>query len=223
MKKKLLIGTILPALAAAAVIGSGFAYWVFDNTTKISNGTQKIAGDVTQLVQIGNITVADEFTLVFDQKTRPTGFTNLEEGKGIHVEFTGETNETAKNHKATYVLTEAGADNAYVDIVDNQTKVKFTTELEMSADVAAYVNVSYKKTKITPNNGKYTFSFAIESRDATNKSIDWVNDLEFSYVEGKEPTNKDTYDNLKQAVKDSTFKVTYTATIVDFATVIENK
>ena len=67
MKKKLLIGTILPALAAAAVIGSGFALWVFESDVRTSTIQDNVTKDITQLVKVGAIEPASPFKIVFDQ------------------------------------------------------------------------------------------------------------------------------------------------------------
>ena len=75
MKKKFLVGSLLPVLAGAAVVGSGFSLWFFNNTTA-TEAQNNLNKDVTQLVEIGTITVADNFTVVFDQKTRTNDLAN---------------------------------------------------------------------------------------------------------------------------------------------------
>ena len=96
MKKKFLIGSLLPVLAGAAVVGSGFSLWFFNNTT--ARATQdNLSKNVTQLVEIGTITVADNFTVVFDQETRADDLANAGLAKdGIYVDFGSNTNKVAK-------------------------------------------------------------------------------------------------------------------------------
>ena len=49
MKKKFLVGSLLPVLAGAAVVGSGFSLWFF-NDTATTNKSQDLSKNVTQLV-----------------------------------------------------------------------------------------------------------------------------------------------------------------------------
>ena len=63
MKKKFLLGTMVPALAAAAVIGSGFSLWVFDALTK-TNDAQAMEKTITQFAQIGEIKEASKLLLL---------------------------------------------------------------------------------------------------------------------------------------------------------------
>lgn len=70
MKKKFLIGSMLPALVGAAIVGSGFSLWFFNNTTT-TESQNNVNKNVTQLVEIGTITVADDFTVVLIKRREP--------------------------------------------------------------------------------------------------------------------------------------------------------
>lgn len=205
MKKKLLIGTILPALAAAAVIGSGFAYWVFTDLTTGDIAQGNISKEVTQLVTIGNIETADGFSFIFDQENRTTSL-NLGNGEGIHLgEWKGD------NHKAVY--TSPNSANGYLDIVDGKTMLEFTTTITITGNAKNYVNtISYNGSAFIKNDGEFVYKFYVRTATAA-KEFNWDN-VTFTYIQ--EPTNKSEYDALKTAVDNSTFAVKYNATIINY-------
>ena len=59
MKKKFLVGSLLPVLAGAAVVGSGFSLWFFNDTENHAN--QDASANVTQLVEVGSVEAASNF------------------------------------------------------------------------------------------------------------------------------------------------------------------
>lgn len=217
MKKKFLIGSLLPVLAGAAVVGSGFSLWFFNNTT--ATATQdNLSKNVTQLVEIGTITVADNFTVVFDQETRADDLANAGLAKdGIYVDFGSKTNKVAKYNKAT--------DGE--DIITNSTKVVFTTKIELTNGLDEFVKVAYKTSDSASENFTYdkashSFSYALEfdSTIAADAMVfDWTK-VVFNYAvteDGakKEPTTKALYETFKNLVANEAteINVTYTATL----------
>lgn len=208
MKKKFLIGSMLPALVGAAIVGSGFSLWFFNNTatTESQNNVNK---NVTQLVEIGTITVADDFTVVFDQKTRTTNLANAGlAAEGIFVDFGSSTNKVAQYNKAT----------EGEDIIAGSTKVVFTTKIELTNGLDEYVKVAYDSENFTysATAHSFTYSLTFESNTATEAMVfDWEK-VAFSYAENKEPKNKEAYKSFKDLVNHTNTKinVTYTAELV---------
>lgn len=210
MKKKFLVGSLLPVLAGAAVVGSGFSLWFFNNTTETAT-QDNLSKNVTQLVEIGTITVADNFTVVFDQKNRTNDLANAGlAAKGIYVDFGSNTNKVAKYNKAV------DGD----DIIANSTKVVFTTKIELTNGLDELVKVAYKTSDSATNAFTYdgtshSFSYALEF-DSTIAEDAMVFDWEkvvLTYV--NEPKNKTEYEAFKTKVNaaDTKINVTYTATL----------
>ena len=207
MKKKLLIGTVLPLLAGAAVIGAGFSLWFF-NDASVEIAQTNVSKNVTQLVEIGTITTADDFTVVFDQATRANDLVNAGlEAKGIYLDFGAGTNKVAKYHKPT--------DEGAVDIIDGSTKVVFTTEIELTNGLDSYVKVSYDSLDLTYDSTSHKFSSELDFNPSTNEDdmvFNWEK-VSFTYAENKEPKNKTEYASFKTLVEGSTINVKYTATL----------
>lgn len=209
MKKKLLIGTILPALAAAAVIGSGFALWVFNDLHVEANQSNNLSKDVTQLVRVGTITKADDFKIVFDQtpegrkanntlKDHVIG-TNSVEAKGIYLDFGANANV---NKVAKY---DAPAADYAIDETKG-IKFNFTTTIKLSEDLAKYVDIKYNTADFKVSNSTYTYVLANNVRE-----FNWEN-VKLSYKEGMEPSNEDSYKTFREIVMNGNNKI-----VVDYS------
>ena len=204
MKKKFLVGSLLPVLAGAAVVGSGFSLWFF-NDTAITNKSQDLSKNVTQLVAIGTIEKADKVTITFDQKTRNTSLTKLPTAEGITV-------KSGTNSKAKY--TSPTEDNVG-DIFDNETSVEFVTKIEVTEALADYIVLSYNSTAVDYAGGAYTIKQVFDfSTNPDDMVFDWEK-VKIDYATGKEPANKGAYTTFKGIVDSATITVTYTATVVD--------
>ena len=205
MKKKFLIGSILPVLAGAAVVGSGFSLWFFNDTAKTNNTFQELDKNVTQLVAIGSIKEADKVTITFDQKTRTTSLTNLPKAAGITV-------NPGANSKATYT---SPTEQDVVDIVADQTAVEFVTKIEVTKALADYIVVSYDSSTIAYADGAYTITQIFNSNtNAEDMVFDWTK-VKIDYAVGQEPADKQAYLVFKGIVDNATITVTYSATVVD--------
>lgn len=195
MKKKFLLGTIIPALAAVAVIGSGFSMWYFGDANSVS-ATQTANKNVEQLVRVGKITAADNFTVNFDQ-------TQLKHAQQIgsattDVEATGITLKFAKNANTKAIYTEASKttfdDNlAGLDHTDDdKVYYVFTTKVTIENGLGAYVNMNVKtgsKFEVNHVEGETTEKttvYTFTSQHNVNV-FDWSN-VELTYADGKEPS-----------------------------------
>lgn len=198
MKKKFLLGTIIPALAASAVIGSGFSMWYFGDANSVK-ANQNANKNVTQLVRVGTIAAADDFTINFDQTKE--GHVNQ---VGSHtyndacLEATGITLKFAENANTKAIYTEASKttfdDNlAGLDhTTDGKVYYVFTTKVTIENGLGAYVNMDVKtgsnfkvdnKNGVTTTNKTVVYTF-------TSKNVnefDWLN-VELTYAKDKEPS-----------------------------------
>lgn len=177
MKKKLLIGTILPALAAAAVIGSGFALWVFDGEVRTSITQENITNDITQLVKVGTIEEADAFKIKFDQTTdnRPAGFKNIDatgisfvfaDGAKKYAKYVASSESTLGTHK------DGSQENHFSsDTVNGVIGYEFSVTLSLPSTLASYVDFSFgnKKMTKTPSGDRTLY----EAKTSDSRQIYW--------------------------------------------------
>ena len=210
MKKKLLIGTILPALAAAAVIGSGFALWVFNNEFETSKAQDNVTHDITQLVKVGKIDQASPFKIQFDQtaNTRPAGFDKVE-ATGISFVF----GEGAKKY-AEYVASEStlgthkdhSTENHFSsDTVNGVIGYEFSVKLSLPSTLASYVDFSFGNEKMTKKAD--SASVVYEAKTSDSRKIYWglnnedtAHSITASYAKNQEPTNSSEYKTLHDII-----------------------
>ena len=209
MKKKLLIGTILPALAAAAVIGSGFALWVFDREGYTSKNQDGVTHDITQLVKVGTIDIASPFKIQFDQTkaTRPAGFDKVE-ATGISFVF----GDGAKKY-AEYVASEStlgthkeGTENHFSsDTVNGVIGYEFSVTLTLPSALASYVDFSFGNEKMTKSVESNRIKY--EAKTSDSRKIYWglnnedtAHSITASYAENKEPKNSSEYKTLHDII-----------------------
>ena len=224
MKKKLFIGTILPSIAALAVIGSGFSLWIFEKDNTVSkSGT--IGINVTNVAKIGTLEVTNtNTTLVLDQETKinsDSDVINLN-AKGVHFE----TGNDSALQKVTYL--KDSSQEYYVDYVNGVTDITFTTAIKIPSALASYVTLAGTgsingkdvtfTSDTTSNTGYTTYTFVIKASEMTSfdassavEVFNW-NNVTPSYA--NEPKNLSDYDTMYTALKNiTTFDVTYTAVI----------
>lgn len=82
--KKFLVGTIIPALGLASVIGAGFSTFVFGETT-VTNKTD-LTVQLEDYASIGSFSITGSMTLVLDQTPGALSGINPQ-GKGAHLEI----------------------------------------------------------------------------------------------------------------------------------------
>lgn len=216
MKKKLLIGTILPALAAAAVIGSGFALWVFDGEVRTSELQNGVTHDITQLVKVGTIKQASDFKIVFDQTdaTRPTGFKNsngiaatgitFDFGNGANVrkyaQYFASEESTLGTHK------DHSTENHFSsDTVNGVIGYEFSVTITLPSTLASYVDFSFGNKKMAKSVESDRIKY--EAKTSDSRKIYWglnnedtAHSITASYAENKEPTNSAAYKELHDII-----------------------
>lgn len=205
MKKKFLVGTVLPALAGAAVVGSGFSLWFFNNTW--TSQDQTLSQKVTQVVALGDIEKADDFTIVFDQTSAGRKALGLEASTaaadGITIDWNGNTTKSA-------VYTSVN-DNGNEEIDHDDDKIYFTFTTTITIENAGtkgkledYLSISYADAKTsTHEDDSNTYQFVLKDNVA---EFDWEK-VTFSYK--NEPNSYDAYNTFKDVVNNATIKVEY--------------
>ena len=208
MKKKFLLGTMVPALAAAAVIGSGFSMWVFD-ALETENSNQ-VFGQTTisQFAQVGNIKEASKITVKFDQTVdgRKTATNNqsvsTKYADGITLSFDGNTKA------AIYTA----PTNDGLDYLERALKCDFTTTIKITKALSEYVVLTYDNNVLTGTEGVYKYEFSKSKVENTTTVFDWKK-LVLTYATDKEPKNVTDYKALKNVIDASTISVTYKAAV----------
>lgn len=209
MRTRRFLTTSAAVLLMLAIIGSGFSYWVFANNSTNSD-TVYMQKDVTQLVAVGNIAVADTFKVVFDQTAdgRRDYGSNVDLGShdshnGITLDFS-----TGTNKKATYTTPAAGKDQ-----IDGKIQYKFTVKMTITQSLAEYLKVEYTAssdgwtlTDTTAAAGSGTSEHVYTFTAINKNEFDWSN-VTISYKDNKEPANVGAYKAFKGIVESDTTNI----------------
>ena len=177
--KKIFAGIVLPTLAAAAVIGSGFSIWFFgENQTKISEESTVY---VEKLLKIGDLeskTVGEmhldqtknvrKYILENNAATVPTSgqknydatafgkFTDKVKADGIFMKMNAPADGTIK------YTAPSGLDNHLQDKLNNICKVEIKTTFTFGGDLKNYVGMNAAddtKWKTDADAGTYTYTW----------------------------------------------------------------
>ena len=216
MKKKLLIGTILPSIAALAVIGSGFSLWIFNDSNSVE-ATGSVGINVTKVLDIKNsyFQFANQYNSVlkFDQTNTSLNKINPN-GNGLW--WSDNSREQTATQAALFNLVDP-TDTDSATAYDDSVNYTFTTTITLSEVLASYVKLSFDTDKDrtyqkwangTWTDGKtnddksvtYTFSFDTKTIFASEDSEDiestlkggfWIFSFDFiipTYQDGMEPT-----------------------------------
>ena len=107
--KKFLVGTIIPALGLASVIGAGFSTFVFGETTATNKADLTV--QLEDYASIGSFSITGSMKLVLDQTPGALSGINPQ-GKGAHLEiselkitYTPTAGHGVKNTDMTFTYT----------------------------------------------------------------------------------------------------------------------
>lgn len=223
--KKFLIGFVLPAITALAVVGSGFSVWAFEKENK-SEALASI--EVTQLAKIGTFKQAETSVLRLDQTLagRPSDIGEEFGASGIYLHKFKGKDVTVKNNSVIRYLAPADGSDYVVGSVKTEIKTYFflkkalaryvkivETELgkvsvsKWTGDSYSYSDaLSYSKADYDG----YVLSWDMSEKTASNPNIslslpsDDFSDREFAfeYQDGMEPKNEEEYLAMVDALKD---------------------
>lgn len=193
MRTKRFFGSAIAMLCMIAIIGSGFALWVFQYKTTAEQSD--IGLSVEQAVNVGDIKVADSFRINFDQTNKPADWTLDNTSKGITINFEKEN----PNKVASY-------DTDKTDI-EADMAVKFTVAITISPNLASHIDIT------TTNEGfdKSTSDNVIYFTSTSATQFDWSK-VTVSYT--SEPSNYTEYTDFAVVVEAATISVAYTAEVV---------
>lgn len=203
MRRKLLVGTILPILTAGAIIGSRFSLWIFDTTG--TNNQQAVKKELAQFTQVGEISLGSKITFNFDQSQKYRQDHNIEsdkDAKGIYLTYEklSEDSEVAASKEVKYDTYSGSKETSY----------QLTTQLTISNDLAQYIVVSYNGDTVTPEDKGTSKVYNMDA--VINSSFSWEN-VTFDYANTKEPSNITEYQALQAILTSAEISVLYTVTL----------
>ena len=236
MKKRVILGTILPVFAAVAVIGSGYAIWHFNDTESKLNTSMSFG--ITNVIQGASLTKDfDKLTLTFDQTTTNRETVNASEASNLGVDsISNNGTTTAKGITLTATnsntsvtdptvsyknVTTDGVDSYATPEAENPTIGQvFTVTLSMPTTVANYITITLND---TATNWSATTTKDSSTTDGTTTWV-WTNTtygeatwkwsyVTFSYdATTKEPTNISEYTALSSVISAANTASSATAT-----------
>lgn len=172
--KKFLVGTIIPALGLASVIGAGFSTFVFGDTTA-TNKTD-LTVQLEDYASIGSFSITGSMKLVLDQTPGALSSINPQ-GKGAHLEIS--------ELKITYTPTAGHG--------VNNTDMTFTYTLSMGG-LGDVVTISTGATGAIP--------WDTAAGDNTN-TLTWTveaSDFVIAYAASAEPTDVISWESLSSKI-----------------------
>lgn len=176
--KKFLVGTIIPALGLASVIGAGFSTFVFGDTTATNKA--ELTVQLEDYASIGSFSITGSMKLVLDQTPGALSSINPQ-GKGAHLEIS--------DLKITYTPTAGhGVKN---------TDMSFTYELSMG-DLGDVVTIS----PISPTEATGYIPWDTAAA-ADTKTLTWTivdTDFTLAYAASAEPTDVSTWESLSTKI-----------------------
>ena len=202
--KKFVLAFVIPVLAVASLIGSGYATWYFNNTVNPAN--KDVAVEPTEKRVVGaKFQHSDDssFKLVLDQPSKEDG---MPAGR-LDVHFEGTFSESLIADDRN----ELTSDDKFV----NGTSYKVTTTINIPSEVAEYVNFTYNETTSSATRLTLTKESTFNVVDETTSKFDVfdITEVTVAYT-AKEPSTSDEYDTMKTAVSGKTIGISFSAEIV---------
>lgn len=186
--KKFLVGTIIPALGLASVIGAGFSTFVFGDTTATNKTDLNV--QLEDYASIGSFSISGSMKLVLDQTPGALSSINPQ-GKGVYLDVSGLT--------ITYTPTAGHG--------VNNTDMVFTYTLSMGG-LGDVVTISTGATGSIPWD-----TAAGDNTDTLTWTVE-ASDFVIAYAANAEPTNVSSWQSLSSkisALADNTPSLTVNA------------
>ena len=193
MRNKVL-GIIVPVLAGAAMVGTGFATWHFSEGNSTINGNVNLDGYTT----IGEITIENHDKAVLNM--------DASDDTGITFEYP-EVEEAEENKVAFSIQVERTSGQEWKALT-------LTTAIAFSNNVGSYVSLnvttSSSDSTVSGTDASYndecldtTCEFEVTvtpTSQETTATLNLTTKLDFDWYEGKEPTSKETWSTLNSAI-----------------------
>lgn len=209
--KKIFAGVVLPVVAAAAVIGSGFSIWFFGENEAKVDGTASV--EVTNLLRIGKLEMKQGSKMILDQTEAVR--TLLADNRKSNSEKLNNANSFNKDHSAAvndktgtnfvangiYFSKETASDTfdgkikythfvqvtdwdenqKFFDEITNVAKVEIVTRVTITDDLASYLDV------VVGDDSKVSAVTTEEEKAAHTYAFKWadsVTEIGLPYLDG---------------------------------------
>lgn len=222
MFKRKILFTIVPFLATATLVGSGFGAWYFAQNIETKNS--EIGVVITDKVStVGAITTTeDTYRLELDQGGAGDAATNVDKG----LSFLNDNNEVVNTFAASYSI----STTELAKLKDAGYKVEIKVDIKIAEALYEYVVLQdladYTLANETAVNGNFVYTRELTSDnltdDGTNSAVDLSIDLTtdangknalVKYTANK-PTNSADYDAMVTAVGGAKITFSFSATVV---------
>lgn len=192
--KKLWMGLVLPVMATAAIIGSGFSLWIFGNETGATlNSTPGIKVEDETANNSNYDFHTPTITLVLDQSANA----NNAAGLGVH------WNITPAGDKITFTRKTGST-------APDLQNVK--TRLSAPDGLITYINFGgydAGETGTDPDKtGNTYFDYTWDQADVTAKAWDFANKVHVSY--NREPQSADEVEAMRKLIDGNNWKISLT-------------
>lgn len=208
MKNKIL-GIAVPALAAAAVIGTGFATWQFTE----NGASASIGATLEGYTNLGDITIknAEYATLNLDSSTT---------GTGITLEYSGGSGTTTDQIDFEFEVKQDLA---------REKNLTLTTTISFDSNLGSYIKLSAQnyrdETELGNAHSADSMSTSLSWEDSlttsstsTSETFSLSTHLSFSWAEDQEPGSLSDWEALNTIITDLTSDTAFTITYsVDYA------
>lgn len=210
MKNKIL-GIVVPALAAVAVIGTGFATWQFTENGASASIGAKLEG----YTNLGDITIknAEYATLSLDAS---------DTGDGITLEYDGATTNSATNNQIDFEF-EVKQDLAREKSLELTTTISFESNLGSYIKLSAHnyddtTGLGNEQSVETMSSDLYWTDSLTTSSALTQETFSLSTHLSFKWADGKEPDSLSDWEALNTIITNLTGDTAFTITYeIDYA------
>ena len=184
--KKIFAGIVLPTLAAAAVIGSGFSIWFFgENQDSVST---EASIKVENLMRIGDLTTSSSTAVLHLDQTNGVRTKVLEDAalrsnatytgtiadsadkktnaNGLYLTGDNTDGKTAFDGYIKYTTPYKTSDNQYHDFIDGACKLQIVTTIKFEGELKSFVGMKNTAgvTWTSDDAGTYTFTWTTETK-----------------------------------------------------------
>lgn len=201
--KKLFVGLVLPILAAAAIIGSGFSVWAFTDAPNdpFKNGDANVVIQGAQGNENFTFTLINGLGFSVDQKTPQITSEQGQTKPGAHWTF----GKDAQNKDLTKAKIEPAAN------VTNWVAPKsITTKITIPTAIANFIQLNGTAEDEVRGDGIfYEYIWTLPNDFATKAVAEWdINTVVTpSYKTGKEPSTYALYTAMRDQINGSTKKI----------------
>lgn len=237
--KKIFAGVVLPVVAAAAVIGSGFSIWFFGENEAQVSGDASV--EVTNLLRIGKLEMKQTGKMVLDQtekvrtlladyrKFNSEALNNANSFNADHsasvndktganfaangIYFTKKSADEGFDGKIKYTHSSAVTDwdenQKFFDEITNVAKVEIVSRVTITADLASYLDV------VVGDDTKVEAVTADAEKNAHTYAFKWkdnVTEIDLPYLDSTLSTGAIKFN---YAAYNDQYKTIYTTSGVD--------